>query len=393
MATRREQDRTKRQKADALAWAKERGEVEQGKPTCFETPEGFENWKPDKPGVYVVDVVDYVVGKHNARADEGQLHFESEFRQHWVMCLDAKRRPYTCLQRWKQKCPLCDKLARSKRGELDKETYKTCLGRVMHLFLLKVKTFDGKPTNDDGWKIYCVNDEAKGKGFGEQLGQLMDVDKARGQTFSSWDEGCSLRLTASTDTMEGGREYVYVSRIDFQDRKPDYQYGDLENELCCLDDLFIRKTPEQLKNVLEYGSEEGPDAEAPDAVAERQPDGEYHAPPPRPTGNGRRPGEPREPEPRSEPAFGKGDWVLAGAHGRCQVVSVDGEDVVVEDKRGRKQTVDVAECQVLDEPEAPPPSRAAKVTRSPAKEPDKLEDGEWEDEDEPAPAKPHRSKR
>lgn len=369
---RREQEKTRRRRTDALAVVQEMKESSGGGvPTCVAIPEGWDEFKPEV-GTYELDVMDYVAGKYNRRADPEMLHWECEFRQHWISCSDGKTRPYVCSCRYKERCPCCERYQRPQEGDDDK-LKRDMRGRVMHLMIVRVLSKDRKPIPDAKFQLWTANNYNRGKGFMEQFMDLLESNE-KFKNFSDWEEGCSLRLTCKEESMQGGGSYVYVGRIDFVDRK--VQYGqDVEQELICLDDLLVRKSYKQLKNLVEKGEEE-PQEDEPKSASPARPNGASYV----------RPASKNEgdEEEHTLPTFEKGDWVLHEKFGRCQVAEIyrNGQ-MTLEDKAGREhENVSRAACASLEEDSAPkaPVKNEDKEDKKPAKKNEEEYD-DWGDEE------------
>ena len=360
MANKREKEKQKRKKLDVMSWLKETKESSGGEATLLKLPEGFEEWKPEE-GVYEIDIVDYIVGKYNARADEGMTHFESEYREHWIAHLDGKRHPYVCLTRWKERCPSCEVAAKA-RGELDNQTFNGMRGKTMHAMLVRIISFTPpkKPTqdvNEKAFRIWRANNYNKGKGFMEQFTDLLDENEEY-KNFSNWEDGRSIKLTFKGDSFDG-KNYVYVGRIDFIERENQYD-DSVESKLCCLDGLFIRKSPEQLKSVIENGTE--------DAESSK--------------GNGQSSSKAKEEDldDDSESDFQKGDYVQHKKLGRCVIVKVTEDGLTLQDSKEKThKEVDPDECSTSD-----PDDDWGQEKESKEEEPE----DDWEEEEKPKKGKP-----
>lgn len=385
MATKREREKTKYRKTNAFALAKEQKQSG-GESTAYKVPDGFEEFKPEV-GVYELDIVNFVAGKGNKWADEGMLHYESEWNVHWVPTIDGKSRPYCCLTRWKKRCPVCERQAKPYPDDHPEEFTKRIKGKTQHLLNVRILKKDGKSLNEEKFRVWNTNHYNKGKGFFEQLLTLVSMDEKYGE-FADWEEGLSLRVSFVEDSFPGGK-YIKPDRLDFISRKEGYDESVLEN-LCCLDDLFIEKSYDALKSVLENGVEVEEDEDAPVAKSSKS----------------SKPAKKEEPEEEeededndedeeeTEPAFEAGDVVLHERLGRCTVVKLQGDGLVtLEDaKKKTHKNVDAALCDVIpeDEEEEEEDEKPAPKSKAKKEEPEEEED-EWESADEeeekPAPKK------
>ncbi len=250
--SRREKEKQKVRKSNALEWAKQQSSGSDA--SAVKVPSGYEFYKPE-PGVHKVDFMPYIAGAGNPRADEGIEHFEREYEVHWVPS-GGRNAPYLCrLKCFNKKCAPCD--WRRKHGATaDPELLKELREKLRHLWLVNDKpgNFKNKP------KVFDTNHFNRGLGFGEQLVAAFNSVEDYAN-FSDLENGYTLQLTVAKQTMGGGKTFNAVTRVDFLPRK--YEYPRDYLDLCpCLDDMLIDPGYDDVMSLLERGtSDSDPDGD------------------------------------------------------------------------------------------------------------------------------------
>ncbi len=348
----REKERVERKKTDALAWAKE-AKVD-GDATCVALPDGVTWWKP-KAGLNRVDVIPFVAGRGNPRADVGYVHFEREYFQHRVTGFDGRGKPYVCLQCFKKRCPVCER-ARCPLPTDSEELTKSLWGRQKHLWC--VIDLDSKERKI---QVYESGHKNKGSGFFELLETRFLINK-KWASFADLERGYTMGLTGVDDSFSGVK-YVKVSAIDFIDRDKQYDEEEMLKQSVCLDECLVELSYGKLKGILN-GEGDGEDvpADEPDAH-------EGH------TGNGRAE-EPRKPDPEPDVVvhteIEKGSTVTHPEFGKCDVVDVRGDKVKLMDSRNKPHVASAKDCEPYEE--KPPEDEWEKQSDSA---------DEWPDDPEP----------
>ena len=256
---RREREKQQARKVNARDWAKQQSSGFE--PTAVRLPDGLEWFKPKK-GVQIVDVMPYLAGKRNRRADEGFQAFEFEYGVHRIPCLDGKRRWYCCpWDNFRKPCYTCN-WVNNNPTKADKATLTAMRSSVRHLWVFNDKP--GDLTNI--LKLYDSNHYNKGKGFGEQVGRSIEYwhtinPKADSCPFSDLQGGLRMSILWEEDTFPGGSPYLYAARIDFLPRDYDYP-DDFISRVPCLDNLLIEVGSDVLKEAMEGGADDGEESNA-----------------------------------------------------------------------------------------------------------------------------------
>jgi hypothetical protein len=355
--TKKQQEVHKAKKTSALAWAQQQDKGFE--PTCIKLPPGVELFDPD-PGVYSIDIIPYRVGKvnpllpRNAQIgmEEGDLHFELEYACHRLVAANGRTDKYVCLGCWRVACPVCQRYNRPRPGD-EPDDLKNWKPSTRHLW--NVINLDSK---DKKVQVYDSNHWNRGMGFGEQVcTAILSVPEY--QDFADLENGHTLRITVREQTWPGGK-YNAVTRIDFVKRKHSYDESVLDQAVC-LDDCLVRKTPQEIKDILdqappaeEDSPQAAPRAEAPRSTAVRV---EKEVPA----------------ESNGAEAFHAGRIVDHKKYGRCSVVRYSKDEQAVSLKVAAsglvKNGCDPDDCTFVDPQEAPearPAARPAKVKAAPA---------------------------
>lgn len=237
MARSRRQKKQKRERASARRRAEER-QVGFDR-TTYRIPEGMSVFVP-KPGKYLLDILEYEVGKGNPWADEGQMHYERTFFVHHRVGPDESS--YVCPAKTSGKpCPVCEgrqKEARKPNG--DDELVKSLKPKERQLFLVY-----NHAEKDKGLQLMDVSTF----NFGARLDkEINDSEDEEGFVdFASWesDEGMTLRCTFYEESF-AGNNFSKCDTIRFLKRKEDIPQEVLE-QVVCLDDLLIIPDYDKLK--------------------------------------------------------------------------------------------------------------------------------------------------
>jgi hypothetical protein len=246
MATSRERERREGQRAMAQKWAKQRERVFEA--TSVKLPEGVKFWKPDKPGIYKLDVIPYVVGVGNPNCDEGMVYFERTYHCHRGLGPDGKS-TYLC-NKWtfKDKCYPCDWILKE-GGSADRDFVQKL--RVQDRLLMNVFDVSTGVPKQLGRENLQVLDQPYGSEKHPNFGQIL---KDKIQTlddyadFAELDGGWTLVCKVIEDSFPGGK-FLKVSNIEFVKRK--YKYPEkLVSKAVTLDDCLIQKTYEEMKAVF-----------------------------------------------------------------------------------------------------------------------------------------------
>lgn len=235
MASRQEQERRKSsyQKTDVLAWART---ASQGfESTSVKLPDGFEFFKL-KVGTMMIDVIPYIVGIGNPRADKGFLHFERTFHVHRIPGLDGKASRYNCsAATFKDKCAGCDYL-NTGPGRNDPEQQKDLKIQMRQLW--NVRDLGETP------RKVRVFDSAFFKSFGAMMATKVKAVK-KYANFAELEGGFSLQLTVDDNPPYGQQ----ITNIEVLPREEDYDEEILQ-ECACLDDCLVHYPYKKMESLL-----------------------------------------------------------------------------------------------------------------------------------------------
>ncbi len=255
---------TQRQKTEReIRYADTRERIDQHEqgwtPTTFKLPEGIEQFRFKKPGMYTVDIIPYVVQK--IRSDiggnpfvtkKGVLYWERTFFDHQEIGIERQRE--CCLRKnWQEPCPICDHLAvLGQDPRCSDDTKKAFREKERQLFYFKV--------HEESEKGVQIFECSHYMGFGELLENKLGAARKKKDNhpylnfFYLGEEGKSLEITVEEESFSArGRtgKYNKPSNIEFVEREdPDEIDVELVESLVPLDDLLVRRTYKKLKEIL-----------------------------------------------------------------------------------------------------------------------------------------------
>jgi len=225
----------KRKRSKAAENAKRRAAEHKraGGSSVLRMPSNMEMFEVKK-GKYLVDILNYKVGKGNPWADKGDMHYERTYYVH--KGIGVQNKWYVCPRMTAdQRCPICEYRAKLMKGKSDSEETKDLIrslkAQERQLFNV-IDVTKGANTKVLLWDVPFNN-------FGAQLdGEIGDCDDDEDYgEFGDAKNGFTLRLGVDDETF-GSNTYQKVNRISFKNRKKAYDDKILE-ELMCLDDILI----------------------------------------------------------------------------------------------------------------------------------------------------------
>ncbi len=198
--------------------------------------------KSDKP--LKLDILPYQVGKGNPFADQGTYHYERTF---WVhRGIGPDNASYVCpreTSRGKLPCPICEHLQKLREDPEANEDL------IMALKAKRRQLFNVIDVNnpDNGVMIWDISWHL----FGQLLLENLEDEEfaADRKNWCEFEGGQTLRLGLKEKTFNKQKFYE-VSRIDFVDRKRDYNPDKMLDKVYCLDDVVKVLPYEELKKVF-----------------------------------------------------------------------------------------------------------------------------------------------
>lgn len=258
-------DRREERRVSAASWASSTGGFE---PTAVKKPSGMENYRLDREGEHVFDIIPFIAGKGNHHADPGFEFFMRVYDVHKIPKPDGNSDSYCCLwSEWKESCPVC-----KARRNLPEEEAGALRPQQRILFLVNDKP--GKLKNP--LKLLDTVMFNRKLGFGEQLKIAINATRGGGD-FAKLVGGMTVKLQV------GNAKYRQVARIDLIPRDYDYPEDWLEKSPC-LDEFIIKPQASVINTLLGEMGVEGADeedtapSEAPRRAAAARSDDEEAAP-------------------------------------------------------------------------------------------------------------------
>lgn len=225
--------------------------------TTVRVPDGVNFLSVKKAGIFRFDVLPYVVGEGNPFADEGVLHYERTFWTH--RNVGPMTKSYVCLAKtFHKRCPVCE-LQTKLRSDGDKVGSKALNPSERQL----MNVIDlAEP--DRGVQLLDMSKHLFGKQIDDKI--LMADEDDNYENFFHLQGGMTLKVVFEEQSFEGGgRPFYKAVSVDMKARK-DYDDSILK-ECHPLDDLLIELRYEDLKKILEGGTDEEEEEATPDRSA------------------------------------------------------------------------------------------------------------------------------
>jgi len=226
----------------------------------FNLPDGVDDWKPEKAGRYLIDIVPYETTDDNHPDDiePGTIWYKRSFVIHHGV--GPNNDSVVCPVSVGQKCPLHEERARlskkNKDGEHD-EAIKELKGQTY----VAMNILD--PEDSDSIALFLMS---QGKFWSADAGlkkELEDPGDEDCLTFYDTEGGKTLKVRFSDETF-AGHKFLRCSRIDFKDRE-DMDEDEILGKTVNLD-KFLNVLPyEKLKKMFLQLDDDEEDDEKPKA--------------------------------------------------------------------------------------------------------------------------------
>jgi hypothetical protein len=257
MANKRQREQKERKRVSSTAAAKDRSQGYEE--TAVKYPDGFPQYKLE-PGVHQIDIMPYIVGEDNPKADKGYECGDRLFTIHRIPTPDGKTYNHCCpAKSWAamKSCPCC-KLLAANPGSSDNPNPLYGQDRILYV----VNDKPGKAKNP--LKILNVAYRNRKQGFGEQLTKaILSMSRRKGEDIFIYD----LKEGYTVEVEVANTKYKNIERIDLIPR--DYEYPDTMIEKSpCLDDCLIAPDLAKIKKMLAMGSGEDDDEDTDDEEPE-----------------------------------------------------------------------------------------------------------------------------
>ena len=176
---------------------------------CIIKPEGLETWKPEAKMTYHIDVLPYIVGKHNKNADKGDEYFELSYPCYNDLGIDEKR--YVAIgELLGVRDPIAEHFAAlRKQGEEwdNMKSFKTKWRQLMLVFVHEQA--------EKGLQLF--------EGAYGTLGELLDEEIRAGQedyidNFDDPDHGATLEVRFTSKNIGQKNPWILAGKINFIER-------------------------------------------------------------------------------------------------------------------------------------------------------------------------------
>ncbi len=250
---RREKERQKARMLDSRKYLDEHGS--EWKPTSFSIPDGIETFRFEEQGLYMIDVVPYVVARHKGEPggnpfvdeeDVGAMSYERTYYVHAGVGSDEKS--YACLHKeFKEDCPGCEYVQEllSNPAIDRKKVVNPRRPKERQLFLFYDRTT--KESRKKGLRLYeCAHYMS----FGELLKTTLEACRlgdpdhpAISPGFADPEDGMSLAITVKKTqfSSDSGRSGTYNKPVNIQFVPRDRALpAEILEAAPCLDDLPVQ---------------------------------------------------------------------------------------------------------------------------------------------------------
>ncbi len=189
--SKRKKDKKKRKKRKSVAGATRKRRESAGKDyqsQTFQLPDGVEQYGLKSTKTVRVDIIPYIVGKHNPKADKGELYWERTYWVHrnvgpnedWIVC------PARVL---KKPCPVCEFVAKIKNEQdADDDMVRNLLPSKR--MLTNVVDMSDR---DKGIQVFDISHNYFGRALDEALTAEYEDDDENMDAFCDTKDGYYLK--------------------------------------------------------------------------------------------------------------------------------------------------------------------------------------------------------
>jgi FtsZ-interacting cell division protein YlmF len=199
-------------------------------------PKNVSMFKETPGSILRFDILPYIVtdGHHPDRetigdytiAKKDSLWYRRPFKLH--RNIGAEKDSVICLASFGQKCPICEERTRMMNSEGVTDDSKMLKASDRHLYI--IVPIAAKERQGD-WKklekkpqLWTISNAMFQKKLDEEL--ALDEDN---EVFADLEEGLTLEVRFSSETIGGGQPFSEASRIDFKERKTPYEDSILDD--------------------------------------------------------------------------------------------------------------------------------------------------------------------
>lgn len=241
------QEQQEQRMGSAKKWAKSAGgELK----LPYKLPQNVSLFKP-KEGKKRLDIIPFVAGLGNPRAEEGELYFERTYWSHRDVGPGSV--PVLCQKKtFGKKCFICEHRAKLERDpDVEKKTIEDLLPKERQIFLV----FD-QADPEKGIQLWDVSFHLFGKKLRDEI---LDADDDQGfDTFFAPRGGKTLRV-GFAEKKQGGFTFIETRTIGFIDRER--LDKELRSQAICLDKLLKPSDYDEVKALF---MQEDPDEDEDD---------------------------------------------------------------------------------------------------------------------------------
>lgn len=209
-------------------------------------PEGVDYFKEDRRSKF--DIIPYEVSipNHPDGVEPGELWYKMPYKIHFG--IGSENKAYVCPSSIHKKCPICEYRAQlMKKADSDEDTIAALKpkSRVLYNVISKAKDGDGEI---QVWDVSYYN-------FQELLDEEILEGDEMNASFPDLEGGLTLKVRFSEEHL-GKNKFFRASRVDFVERKDDYDESILDDVVKLDTALNILPYRELEKHFLEIDDED-----------------------------------------------------------------------------------------------------------------------------------------
>lgn len=206
-------------------------------------PKGTRIFNPEIETVAVIDIIPYEVTdkNHMDKIDVDTIWYKKPFKIH--RDIGVENETVVCPTTFGKPCPICEYQAELREDpETKEDTLKALNVKYRDLYVVKVRSYDGKKKFDKKeFHLFDFSTHLFQKIFTNQLKK-----KEAFKTFFLPDSGKSLEITFDKKSFGEGNPFPIATRVDFVDRKKQYD-EDILDEVPNLDKVLTILSYEDLE--------------------------------------------------------------------------------------------------------------------------------------------------
>ena len=217
-------------------------------------PSGVNMWSPTPGSKGVkIDILPYIISDKNhpdkiedsSIAMKGDEWYRRPFSIH--RNIGANNDAVVCLKSFGKKCPLCEERDRLFKNDASKAETDVLKASKRNLYVVVPLNSD---KHDKVPHLFDMSDYL----FQQKLNDEMDEDPDN-EAFPDLEDGLTLNIRFSSETIGSGKPFAEVSRIDFEKRKEQYKAKEISKKIPDLDSILKELSYSKLEAMFQEEDE------------------------------------------------------------------------------------------------------------------------------------------